>query len=274
MKAFPISGALGAMVEGIDLANASSLELTELRSALDRHLVLCIPGQSLDRFALAKLGRFFGTPFLHPIVDNGFKDCPEVLQLLREPDQTKLFGGESWHTDCSWLAQTGYVSILHGLEVPPFGGDTAFASTQAAFESLSDGLKDILRGVRAMHSYYWYEGREDPEWSVSHPAVRLHPATQREGLYVNRMFTNRFEDMTTEESAPLLNYLFAQMERHEFTCRFRWQAGNVLLWDNRFTLHYPINDFSGQRRHMIRTTCLEFEGTMPIIERAADLAIA
>jgi len=274
MKALPVSGALGALVEGIDLAKASTLELTELRSALDRYLVLCVPGQNLNRFALAKLGRFFGAPFLHPIVDNGFKDCPEVLQLLREPDQTKLFGGESWHTDCSWLEPTGYVSILHGLEVPPFGGDTAFASTQASFESLSHGLKEVLRGVRAMHSYYWYERREDPAWTVSHPAVRLHPATQGEGLYVNRMFTNRFENMTVDESAPLLDYLFSQMERHEFTCRFRWQVGNVLLWDNRFTLHYPINDFSGQRRRMIRTTCLETDAGAEKIVGLVERAIA
>jgi taurine dioxygenase len=260
MKVSPVTGALGAVVEGIDLRNAGGNELGALKAALDKHLVLYVADQSLDRHQLSKLGHFFGPPFLHPIVDNGFKDCPEVLELLREPDQTTLFGGESWHADVSWQDPSGYVSILHGIEIPPVGGDTAFASTQAAFADLSDGLKEMLRGLGAMHSYYWYERREDPEHTVTHPVVRRHPITGREGLYVNRMFTNRFKNMTIAESSPLLNYLFAQMERHEFSCRFRWQPGGVLLWDNRFTLHYPINDFTGERRRMIRTTCLE--GTM------------
>lgn len=111
--------------------------------------------------------------------------------------------------------------------------------------------------MEAVHTYFWYERREGPGHTVTQPVVRTHPVTGRKGLYVNRMFTNRFNNMTVEESAPLLNYLFAHMERHDFSCRFRWQPGGVLLWDNRFTLHYPINDFSGQRRRMIRTTAME-----------------
>ena len=177
--------------------------------------------------------------------------------MLREPHQTVMFGGENWHADVTWMKPSGYVSILHGLELPTVGGDTAFASTIAAFATLSDGLKTFLRTLNAVHSYHWYERREDPDYAAIQPVVRHHPATGREGLYVNRMFTNRFENMTAEESAPLLKQLFDHMVQHQFTCRFRWQQGGVILWDNRFTLHYPINDFTGQRRHMIRTTSLE-----------------
>ncbi|MGI9464931.1 MAG: TauD/TfdA dioxygenase family protein, partial [Aestuariivirgaceae bacterium] len=97
----------------------------------------------------------------------------------------------------------------------------------------------------------------DPDYTVTQSVVRRHPVTGREGLYVNRMFTNRFEDMSEADSAPLLGYLFDHMKQHQFTCRLRWQSGGVILWDNRFTLHYPINDFTGERRRMIRTTCLE-----------------
>ncbi len=89
------------------------------------------------------------------------------------------------------------------------------------------------------------------------PVVRMKPHNGREGLYINRMFTTHFVGMTAAESRPLLDYLFAQMERHEYTCRFRWQSGGVIMWDNRFTPHFPINDFSGERRVMIRTTVLE-----------------
>lgn len=257
MRIEPITGALGARIEGVDLAAGDMATQNALREALDTHLVLYVADQDLDRFQLSKLGRFFGSPFLHPIVNSGFDDCPEVLELLRKPEDVTMFGGENWHTDVSWMKPNGYVSILHGKEVPPVGGDTAFASTITAFEALSDGLKDLLRGMTAVHAYHWYERREDVDFAVDHPVVRRHPATGREGLYVNRMFTNRFAGMTVAESAPLLGYLFGQMERQEVTCRFRWQAGGVILWDNRFTLHYPVNDFSGQRRRMIRTTSLE-----------------
>lgn len=252
----PITGVLGARLTGLNLAAINYDEFATLKAALDEHLVLYVPDQDLDRHQLAALGLRFGPPFLHPIVNNGFDDEPAVLELLRKPDDKAMFGGESWHGDVTWMNPVGHVSILHGIEVPPVGGDTGFASTIAAFNTLSDGLKDMLRGLRAVHAYHWYERREDPAYSATHPVVRR-AADGREGLYINRMFTNRFDGMTVEESQPLLTYLFDHIQRHEFTCRFRWEKGGVILWDNRFTLHYPINDFSGLRRRMIRTTSLE-----------------
>lgn len=252
----PITGVLGARLTGLNLAAINYDEFATLKAALDEHLVLYVPDQDLDRHQLAALGLRFGPPFLHPIVNNGFDDEPAVLELLRKPDDKAMFGGESWHGDVMWMNPVGHVSILHGIEVPPVGGDTGFASTIAAFNTLSDGLKDMLRGLRAVHAYHWYERREDPAYSATHPVVRR-AADGREGLYINRMFTNRFDGMTVEESQPLLTYLFDHIQRHEFTCRFRWEKGGVILWDNRFTLHYPINDFSDQRRRMIRTTSLE-----------------
>ncbi len=252
----PITGALGATLTGLNLAKIDDEGFAKLKAALDEHLVLYLPDQALDRHQLAALGLRFGPPFLHPLVQNGFEDEPAVLELLREPDDQIMFGGESWHGDVTWMNQVGHVSILHGIEVPPVGGDTGFASTIRAYEALSGGLKEMLRTLCAVHAYHWYERREDPEYSATHPVVRR-AADGREGLYVNRMFTNRFDGMTVEESQPLLSYLFDHMQRHEFTCRFRWEKGGVILWDNRFTLHFPINDFSSQRRRMIRTTTLE-----------------
>ncbi|MGI9463488.1 MAG: TauD/TfdA dioxygenase family protein [Aestuariivirgaceae bacterium] len=257
MNISPITGALGATIDGINLAGPDDEGVSALKAALNKHLVLYVKDQDLDRHQLSALGRLFGPPFLHPIVNNGFKDCPEVLELLREPNDTVMFGGQSWHADVTWMNPAGYVSILHGIELPPVGGDTAFASTISAFEALSDGLKGFLRTQKAIHCYHWYERKEDPDYAVTQPVVRRHPATGREGLYINRMFTNRFDGMTVEESTPLLEYLCNHMENHQFTCRFRWRQGGVILWDNRFTLHYPINDFTGERRRMIRTTCLE-----------------
>ncbi|MEO1612198.1 MAG: TauD/TfdA family dioxygenase [Pseudomonadota bacterium] len=261
MKVEPVSGALGAEVGGIDLKHLSPEEEGALKTALDRYQVIRIRDQSLDRFQLAAFGLRFGPPFLHPLVDNGYSDCPEVLELLREPEDAEMFGGESWHSDITWLKPAGYASILHGVELPEVGGDTAFASTIAAFETLSEGLKQTLRGLTALHAYHWYERREDPQWTAEHPVVRRID-DGREALYVTRMFTSRFKGMSVEESRPLLNYLFAHQERAEFTCRFRWRLGDVLVWDNRFCLHYPINDFAlphghRARRRMIRTSSME-----------------
>ena len=257
MNISPATGALGAHIDGINLAGLSDSEFADLKSALDEHLVLYVADQNLDRHQLSALGRRFGPPFLHPLVNNGYEDCPDVLELLREPDDDVMFGGESWHADVTWMNPAGYVSILHGIELPPVGGDTAFASTIAAFEALSDGPKAFLRGQSAWHWYHLYENLEDPDYGALQPVVRRHPASGREGLYINRMFINRFDGMTEAESAPLLDHLFGHMEQHPFTCRFRWQQGGVIVWDNPFTLHYPINDFTGARRRMIRTTSLE-----------------
>ena len=253
----PISGALGAIVRGADLALADAGLASEIRKILDEHLVVYLPDQDLDRFHLSALGGMFGPHFLHPLVSNGYSDCPEVLELRREPEEVEMFGGASWHADVTWLKPSGYLSFLHAKEVPAVGGDTAFASTITCFEQLSSGLQGVLRNLNAIHSYYGAGNEEDDRYLAVQPVVRRHEFTGREGLYINRMFTTRFEGMSEAESRPLLNYLWAQMERHEHTCRFRWSASGVIIWDNRFTLHFPINDFSGERRVMIRTTVLE-----------------
>ncbi|MBM3571401.1 MAG: taurine dioxygenase, partial [Alphaproteobacteria bacterium] len=146
-----VSGALGAILSGLDLAQPSNHELSQLRDALDRHLVVYVPDQKLDRHQLSRLGRRFGPPFLHPIVNNGFEDCPDVLELRREPEDRVSFGGESWHADVTWLKPAGYVSILHAQLVPPVGGDTGFSSMVAAFASLSSGMQAMLRGLKAVH---------------------------------------------------------------------------------------------------------------------------
>ena len=256
-KLTQITGSLGAILNGIKLNNLDRNDQEILRKALDKLLVVKIPNQKLDRFQLSELASNFGPHFLHPIVPNGFKDCPEVLELLRKPEDVNMFGGASWHADITWLKPNGYLSFLHAIEVPIVGGDTSFSSTISAFERLSIGLQNLLRGMSAIHAYHWSEGKEQIPWTAEHPVVRTHPVSGREGLYINRMFTARFSDMTVSESKPLLEFLFNQMEIHDVTCRFKWTKGDVLIWDNRFTLHYPINDFSGVRRKMIRTSVME-----------------
>ena len=253
----PVTGSLGAIIEGLDLKKLDDETVTAIQQCLDRFLVIKIPDQQLDRFQLSALGRKFGKHFHHPLVQNGYDDCPEVLELLKKPQDTKVFGGESWHADITWLKPAGYLSFLHGIEIPEVGGDTSFSSTISAFEKLSDNLQNLLSKLNAIHAYHWSEGKQIEPWVVEHPVVRAHPTTGKKGLYINRMFTTQFSDMTIAESKPLLEYLFNQMEKHDVTCRFKWNKGDLLIWDNRFTLHYPINDTPGITRKMIRTSVME-----------------
>src|SRR6266436_3635502 len=146
--------------------------------------------------------------------------------------------------------------------------DTLFASMYLAYETLSDGMKRLLAGLRAVNSSAKADasrtredriaerGRADARtlYEAAHPVVRVHPETGRKALYVNVAHTIRFEGMTEEESAPLLSYLYRHQIRPEFTCRFRWRPGSLALWDNRCAQHNAVNDYAGHRRVMHRIT--------------------
>jgi taurine dioxygenase len=177
------------------------------------------------------------------------------------------FGG-LWHTDTAYLDCPPMAAMLIAREVPPFGGDTLFASGTAAYEALSEGMRRLLDPLRAVNSSAKADvtkTREDrlkdnsradarPVYEAEHPVVRTHPETGRRALYVNSGHTSRFAGMTEAESAPLLQFLFAHQTRPEFTCRFNWAPGSLALWDNRCVLHNPINDYHGHRRVMHRVT--------------------
>jgi len=164
--------------------------------------------------------------------------------------------------------------MLLALEVPPYGGDTLFANMCLAYETLSPGMKRVLERLVGISDSAKADGsrtREDrardhpaanapPRLIAEHPAVRVHPETGRKALYVNSAHTAHFKGMTAEESAPILNYLFAHLSRPEFTCRFSWRPGSLAFWDNRSAQHNAVNDYHGQRRIMHRIT---FKGDRP-----------
>lgn len=255
MRVAPLTGVLGAEIEGIDLAALDDAGFAELRAALDRFGVIRVAGGELDAPALAQLTRRFGPLFIHPLVDNKAAENEAVLSLTREPGDETVFGGEGWHADVTWLKPEGAVSVLHALETPEAGGDTAFASSTAAFEALSEGMKATLRGLIGVNAYHWYERREDPAFTARHPVVRR-LASGREALYLDTMFTCRFEGWSVEDSAPLIRWLHDWRLRPEFTCRIRWRPGDTAIWDNRAVVHYPIHDAPQARRRMIRATAM------------------
>jgi taurine dioxygenase len=261
----PVAGALGAELEGVDLARPLSPEVVEeIRQALLEHLVIFFRRQQLGPVELLAFVQQFGQPTEYPQM-KGLPGYPHVIAVTKLEHERVNFGGV-WHSDTSYLDRPPLGTVLYAVEVPPYGGDTLFANQYLAYETLSEGLKKTLAGLRGVNTSAKAEisrTREDRlreagvELKVlvgSHPVVRTHPETGRQALYVNAAHTSQFEGWTMEESQPLLDYLFAHQVRPEFTCRFRWQAGSVAFWDNRCAQHNPINDYHGFRRLMHRVT--------------------
>ena len=272
----PVAGALGAEVCGVDLCDALSDEQVDtLRRAFLEHQVIFFRDQSLDPDSHKEMGRRFGELNIHGYYES-LPGHPEILPVLKEPEATGNIGGV-WHSDVTYLPAPALGSILYALEVPSAGGDTMFASQYLAYETLSDGMKEMLEGLRAIHSSDIFTNKArrdavnatrttklnevDETVESSHPVVRTHPETGRKCLFVNGAFTRRIDGWTAEESRPLLDFLYRQAARPEFTCRFRWEQGSIAFWDNRCTQHYALNDYQGHRRSMHRVT---LEGDRPV----------
>lgn len=265
----PIAGALGAEIAGVNLADdLSNSQFDAIHDAFLKHHVIFFRDQhDLTPEAHKRFGQRFGSLNVHPYV-SGMDEHPEIMEIIKEPDEKVNFGG-GWHSDMSFLEKPALGSILHAIEVPPYGGDTLFANQVAAYEALSDGMKAMLDGLVAIHSAsreysargHSAQARKSMDAQVAddapefeHPVVRTHPETGRKGLYVNPAFTLRLKDMTKRESKPLLQFLFDHSRDERFTCRFRWSDGAVAFWDNRCVWHYALNDYHGHRRHMRRVT--------------------
>ena len=193
----------------------------------------------------------------------GIDGYPEIIEVLKREDERNNFGG-IWHSDTVYLDEPPMGTMLIARELPPYGGDTLFASQVAAYNALSDGLKATLSTLTGIHTSAKADvsktredrvkGQKTQEYVSRHPVVRTHPETGVKSLYVNTAHTDRFDGWTPEESAPLLNFLFQHQVRPEFTCRFKWEVGSIAFWDNRAAMHNPINDYHGFKRSMHRIT--------------------
>ena len=267
----PIAGALGAEIGGVDLSTDVPEDvLGEIRQAWLQHLVVFFRDQPISDDAFVAFARRIGEIGRYPFVP-GIEGHPEIIAVLKEPHETRNFGG-IWHSDTAYLDRPPSATLLLAREIPPQGGDTMFANQYLAFETLSPAMQDLLRPLRAVNSSAMADvskTREDrvkgagplEDYEASHPVVRTHPETGREALYVNVAHTERFDGMTVEESRGLLQFLFAHQVKPELTCRFRWAPGSLAMWDNRCAQHNPINDYHGHRRLLHRIT---LEGDVPV----------
>jgi len=271
IQAAPLSPALGAEICGVDIAQGvSEQQLADLRQAYIDYGVIFLRDQDItpqqhiafaERWGQININRFFRPT----------DDYPMIAEVRKEADQ-KANIGSSWHTDHSYDQRPAMGSILYAREVPSVGGDTLFAGMYAAYDALSDGLKNMLLSLRAEHSSRHAFGETayvdvDAEdlgdrlgntaaatQDALHPVVIRHPLSGRAALYVNGDFTVKFEGWTKAESQPLLDFLYAHASQNEFTCRFRWRKGSIAIWDNRATQHCALNDYHGERRLMHRIT--------------------
>ena len=265
----PTSGALGAELLGIDLSNGLDADaVADIRHAFNEHGVVFFRDQRLTpeqhiafagRMGTININRFFK-------MAPGY---PQIAEVRKEPAQTTNIGG-GWHTDHSYDQVPALGSILLAREVPTHGGAITLAYDCHPHGALSDGLKQTLKGLRAVHSsrhVFGAKGLEtnpdrkdlylNPQLATRdavHPVVIRHPETGRSTLYVNGGFTTRFEGWTDKESKPLLDYLYQHAARPEFQTRFKWEEGSIAFWDNRATWHYALNDYQGERRLLHRIT--------------------
>jgi len=274
----PVAGALGASVRGIDLAAVREpAELEGLRQALADHLVVFLPEQDLSLDDLERVTDLLGgrdvTPFVDPL-----EDRPYVIRVIKEPTDVLNFAN-AWHSDLSYLPAPPAYTLLHAWDVPDHGGDTVWSNQYLAYDTLSGGLRATLDGLAAVHSAglaYGTGGLLDQVKDLTsmaiapsaeayaehvHPAVTLHPVTGKKALYLDPVYTTRFAGWTKEESAPLLAHLYRHSINENFTCRLRWAVHTLAIWDNRCTMHNALNDYSGVRREMYRTSV---KGTPPV----------
>ena len=267
MKIKQIAGALGAEIAGVDLAAGVSAQLAaDIRQVFLAHQVIFLRNQDLTPQQFLNFANAMGEPVEYPFV-KGLEGFPHIIEVKKLAHEKVNFGG-IWHSDTTYLDVPPMGSMLLSREVPPYGGDTLFASQYAAYEALSSTMQGLLNGLIGISSSANADvskTREDriktdgkdaapQELRAEHPVVRTHPETGRKALYVNVAHTSGIKGMTDEESAPLLKFLFAHQVKPEFTCRFVWDANTIAFWDNRCVQHNPVNDYHGFRRFMQRIT--------------------
>jgi taurine dioxygenase len=292
ITAIPLASAMGAEIRGVQLSAVDDEQFAQIEPALYRHKMIFFRDQQLGRADQESFTLRFGE-FGTDAYTAGAEGHRNVQPVVKEADvRVEMVFGNGWHTDSPFLARPPAISMLYGVDVPPFGGDTLFANTELAYDCLSDTMKELLRALRvhmsAVDVVAVLQQMHQPSGPASvpqqigpqnaspqkmgsivlqmeaqpmvqgsfHPLIRTHPVTGKKALYVDETYTQAIQGMTPTEAAPLLSFLREHVTQPAFTCRLRWERGTFAIWDNRSCIHQAFNDFDGYRREMYRTTVL------------------
>ncbi len=265
---------IGTEITGLDLSKPVAPDaLVELRILWLERKVLFFRDQILTPDEQIAFTRQFGEVDKYPFL-TGIEGNPLVAPVLKLPEETINFGGV-WHSDTTYLETPAGGASLYALEIPPVGGDTIFCNMGTAYETLDQDIKDTIDTLKAHNTSSKAavsktrvnrvadrgDSSAPEEFNSLHPVVRTHPESGERTLFVNEAHTVRFEGWTEEDSEGLLHRLYMHARKPEFQCRFRWSPGAVVIWDNRSSHHYPINDYHGYRRLLHRVS---LKGSVPV----------
>ncbi len=263
----PLTGVIGAEIKGVEIARPlSSAQAQELRAALNEYQVLVFRDQPITAHEQHAFASSFGVVDT-PLVDPGGAPAPGITII-----QSSLAKGltDEWHTDQPFVKVPPMAAMLHAVTLPSKGGDTCWTNMCAAYDALSQPMKDMLDGLTAVSNTIRMKRRIAEEGKnfgylmddedVIHPVVRVHPETGRKALYVCSLYTARIVEMKEAESRALLAFLFEHSQSVDFMLRLTWTPRTTVIWDERSTIHYAVADYD-EPRLMHR---LILKGTAPV----------
>jgi len=271
MEILPLSSALGAEIRGVNASRpVANEDFRRIENAWHEHLVILLRGQDLDEDAQVHFAERFGP--LSPIhTDHHSERNKAVMYIGNRKKDGKIVGalplGEmQFHSDQCYTERPAMGTMLYAIEIPEDGGNTLFANAYKAYEALPMDVRRRIDGRKALQVYDYGGGVLDRKhmvepqagMSYAHPVARTHPATGKKALYVNRLMTHHIESLAREESEELLALMFDTIERPEFIYEHRWRVGDLLLWDNRCTLH-ARRDFDPNASRWLRRVTIQGE---------------
>lgn len=270
---------IGAIISGVDLNQLPEQHLLSVHQALLKYHVIFFRNQKLEPQTQAELARSFGDLHIHPIYPS-VAEAKEIIVL--DSHRQDLRDNELWHTDVTFSQTPPLGCVLQAIKIPEFGGDTLWSSGTAAFQALDEALKEKLRTYTATHDIRKsfplerfasnLEEREKLEATfqknppVIHPVVRTHPVTGEDVLFISEGFTTKINELDEHESGELLAFLFEHSTQAKFHLRWKWQEGDVAIWDNRCTQHKALFDYGDAHRIMHRATVL---GDQPYYQKVS-----
>lgn len=262
MRIEPLNPTVGAVISGLDLREPLSADVAErIHQAILDHGAVIFRGQALTKEQMQAFMENFGTIALDPITVVPEQPIAAIDAIYQADTLMNRTSTSIWHIDSSLAPEPASLIALRAITIPPLGGDTCFSSMCAAYEALSEPIRDLLDGMTAVHSAFkvmprMYAAGWQPEildlmvqkdLRSVHPCVRVHPETKRKALFVDELWTERIVELTEEESGYLLAFLFDHVKKPDFTIRWRWQPDDIVLWDNRSMQHYAIPDYNETR---------------------------